>query len=429
MSHPLSTSPPPLGIGTPHCESLNGYVQRMAALHDSRPGQIVFRILAWIDQGRSVNAGRWASGRGRLLLGNNINGFTQADSWVRALQYATGRSDLAHLTTRGWDSNFPTRGFLAAHLAWCPLCLSTDLVPYHRILWMLAATRVCPTHHTPLQRRCARCLREIPVIHDRSLVTGCPRCGGDLRRQLTDPDSSTATEFDLWTVDELGRIIAISAEWHRPLAWDSTRELNALANSQRLHGAAAFARAVGTSKVTAWYWLTGKARPSLTSSLHIFHRCGARLSTHLGCRPTSGPCIRPEAQPEFHLSNVRYVHQRNWAELRRELLAANKTPDLEARPLSHIAYGLDVPVRSLREHFPELCVSLSDRHRSRRALERAKRDERLTEQIHAAMAALARQHVVLSKRNIEKLIRRPGLFNSHYARRLYDVARATTLPV
>src|SRR5690606_17145240 len=123
-------------------------------LHGSRPGQLVFRVFTWLDQSKSRNVGRWSPDRGRFLLGNNINGFNQADSWLRVLQLVTQRSDLSYLTTRGWDHNFPTRGFLASHLAWCPICLSTDPTPYHRFLWMLHAVRVCVVHRAPLQRRC-----------------------------------------------------------------------------------------------------------------------------------------------------------------------------------------------------------------------------------------------------------------------------------
>lgn len=428
MSHPLSTSPPPLGIGTAHCESLSGYVQRLAALHGSRPGQIVFRVLAWIDQGRSVNAGRWASTPGRLLPGNNINGFNQADSWLRALQYATKRSNLDCLTTRGWDANFPTRGFLSSHLAWCPLCLTTDGDPYQRLVWLINPVRACLVHRIPLQRRCVRCKRALPVLHDRSLVLSCPHCGGDLRHALADTNASAPTEFDIWSATEVGRLVAGAAAWHIPLSWNPTLELNALARARHLQAPAAFARAVGTSKITAWYWLTGKARPSLPLALHVFHRLGDSLATRLGCPPGAAPLAPVGAQPEFHLGKVRRMRDRNWAVVRRLMLAELKKPAGGARPLREVAQLLTIPVRLLRAHFPDLCRALSDRHRSRRGLERAKRDERLTEQIHAAMAVLARQHVVLSKRNIEKLFRRPGLFNSHYARRLYEEARGATLP-
>ena len=42
---PLVSAPQPIGIGTAECESLSSFVQRLAAVHGTRPGQLVFRLL------------------------------------------------------------------------------------------------------------------------------------------------------------------------------------------------------------------------------------------------------------------------------------------------------------------------------------------------------------------------------------------------
>lgn len=428
MSHPLPSSPPPLGLGTDQCESLTGYVQRLAAMHGARPGAVLFRILAWIDQSNSRNIGRWSPSPGRLLPGNNINGFNQADSWLRALQYATKRSNLDCLTTRGWDANFPTRGFLSSHLAWCPRCLATDDDSYQRLVWLINPVRACLVHRVPLQRRCARCKRALPVLHDRSLVLSCPHCGGDLRHALADAATSALTEFDFWSAGEIGRLVTGAAAWHKPLSWNPALELNALARARHLPEPAAFARAVGISKITAWYWLTGKAHPSLPLALHVFHRLGDSLATRLGCPPGSAPPAPVGAQPEFHLGKVRRVRERNWAEVRRRMLAELKKPASDARPLRGVAQLLTIPVRSLRAHFPDLCLALSDRYRDWRRKELSDRNQRLKRQMQTAIAALARGGVVLSKHRLETILGRPGLFNSHYARRIYDAALGKSLP-
>lgn len=423
VSHPLPTSPPPLGLGTDQCESLTGYVQRLAAMHGTRPGAVLFRILAWIDQGNSQSIGRWSPSPGRLVPGNNINGFNQADSWLRALQYATKRGDLIYLTTRGWDANFPTRGFLSSNLAWCPLCLATDEKPYQRLAWLINPVRACLVHRIPLQRQCARCKRVLPVLHDRSLVLSCPHCGGDLRHALAEANTAALTEFDFWSTGEIGRLVAGAVAWHNPLSWNPPRALNALVQARHMKGASAFARAIGTSKITAWYWLTGKARPSLPSALHIFHRCGESLATRLGCVPVLGVPGPAGTQPEFHLAKVRPMRSHNWTEVHRRMQAALRLPTGDTRPLSDIAADLGIPARSLRAHFPDLCLALSDRYRERCRQERAKRDAQLRKQMRTAIEGLTRGGVVLSKHRLETLLHRPGLFNSHYARRLYDAAR------
>lgn len=417
------TSVDPRGIGTAQCESLSGYVQRVSALHGSRPGSVLFRILAWIDQGHSQNIGRWFPRHGRLLMGNNINGFKQADSWLRALQCATRRSDLTHLTTRGWDTNFPTRGFLSSYLAWCPLCLATDPDPYHRLAWLIDPVRGCVIHRRPLQRRCARCKKELSVLHDRSLVCGCPCCGGDLRDSLSDASGAELTEFDVWSAHEIGRLITASVAWQKPLAWDPVAELKTLARNRHLSGPAEFARAVGTSKITAWYWLTGKARPSLPLALHVFHRLGESLATRLGCPAESASLALVGAQPEFHLRRVRHAREIDWDRIAQQMQAELAGPISDARPLLTLAKSLAIPVRSIRAHFPDACRAVAERYRARKRSQIHLRDATLRIQIQTAMATLASNELVLSKRCVEALLGRPGLFNCQYARRIYDEAR------
>ncbi len=416
LGEPL-TSPAPRGIGTDQCESLSSYVQRVAALHGSRPGQLVFRFFTWIDQGRSRNVGAWSHSRGRFLLGNNVNGFNQADSWVKALQAVTRRTDLSHLTTRGWDHLFPSRGFLAPVLAWCPLCLSTDAEPYHRLVWMLHPTCSCTVHRVSLQRCCARCRLPPPVLHDRSLVTACPRCGGDLRHIVEDRTSRTESEFESWVAAELGRIIARRAQWHAPMTWSPRHALTALARHQGIESPTAFAHAVGVSKVTAWYWLTGRARPSLPLALHAFHRCGASLAEQLGCPPVAADAV--PTQPQFHLHSLRRVRDRNWTEIRAQLEAALNEPIGHARPLLAVARSIDIAVRTLRARFPSLCSALAERHRSCRTQTIKERDARLREQMEVSLAGLTQTTLLPTKAQVERQLNRPGLFNRRYARRIY----------
>lgn len=108
-------------------------------------------------------------------------------------------------------------------------------------------------------------------------------------------------------------------------------------------------------------------------------------------------------------------------------------PVTAARPLCRVARELNIPVRLLRAHFPEQCLTLAARHRLRRCQEIRERDRQLQVQIREAIAALGQRAAVLSMNRIECELKRPGLFNRHYARRIYRQtlqthnARATTV--
>lgn len=421
MGRPILTPVDPIGVGTPACESLSSYVQRLACLNQTVPGQLVYRVLAWYDQASSRKIGRWAARPRRLRIGSNINSFSQADAWTRALQQATGRTGLEYLSTRAWDTQFPTRGFQTSTLAWCPWCLADDEIQYHRLLWALQASSVCSVHRIVLQQRCGGCRRPVPVLHDRSLVARCPWCRGDLRRADRDRQFP-ASPFALWCADEIGAIVAASSKWQRALVWSAPVKLAGLARSASLANAAAFAAFVGTSKITAWYWLHGRARPSLPFALHIYYRFGRSLADALGCEP-SHATTRPPAQPEFHLGKSRSVKTRNWGDIRTELEAHRKVPLSKARALRTIAAAHGLHVRALRAHFPALCRMLANRYRKRTSRERFAQEASLKKQILKAVSQLTRAGIQITPRNLERMMKRPNLFDRRAPRRVLQALK------
>lgn len=416
---PLPTSPDPIGVGTPTCESLSSYVQRLALLHGTRPGQLVFRLLTWLERSEKSNVGSWAPRPGRLLLRNNVNGYSQADTWLRAIQLATHHTGLDALTTRTWDHCFPTRGFLKPSLAWCPICLAEDPVPYHRLSWLLQPTRTCLRHQRCLRVYCARCLKAIPVLHDRSAITTCPWCECDLRSADESAKPEPPSEFATWSAGEIDRLAAASADWQSPPNWTPVESLRRVMRAENLRGASALAKAIGTSKVTAWYWLTGKSHPSLPFALRICHRFGRSLADELGCRPLRREVHDHTHQLEIHLTSRAAPSQRNWPEIKRLLEEELRRPPQEAEPLHTVAARLSVTARTLRAHFPSLCRHIAERHRAKRSSQIEQRDKRLADQIATVMRQLEIQRIPVTKKNVEALLGRKGLFNRHYARRLF----------
>ena len=407
----------PLAIGTAEGESLSSFVQRLCRQNGGMPGQLVFRQLSWLDKGRRDRVGAWSPRPGRLRIGFNNNCFSLADVWVRVICQLTGRADLPQLTTRGWDHLFPTRGFAHGSLCWCARCLGRATDPYHPLAWMVQPVRVCVGCCTVLQRHCVRCGRKPPVLHDRSHITRCPWCAGDLRAADESLPIVPRDHFDFWAATEVGAIIAAAGQCHRTFRWDPQRAFRAICTEHRLTPGA-FARAIGTGKLTTWCWLNGKTRPSLGSALRVYHRFGLSLIAALigeAHRRGAAPDAR---QGEIHLRSRRRPRQIDWPAIQRKLNAELGRPISAAPTLLAVSEQLDIARRTLRAHEPVLCRQIASRHRERVRLEAAKRAEVLAAQIRAAVRVFHSQGLAPTWRELGAAMGRPNLFNSAYARQV-----------
>jgi hypothetical protein len=405
-----------IGAGTPQCESLSSYVQRLSALHSILPGQLIFRCLTWVERRCPEMIGSRARRSGRLILGRNINGYSTAISWLKILQQMSGKADLDHLTTIAWDRLFPTRGFQRLESAWCPQCLREDAVPYHRLAWMLQSVKICTAHKLPLSTRCPKCGKKIPVLHERSTISTCSKCGRSLCDSLQSPSIENVNAYDLWTAREVGNIIANSAEWHSPLSWSPSATLNLLKTQRRLSRLSDLCEFLGTSKITTWYWLSGEAKPSLPSSLHICYRFGVSLSSILANRPVKTVGIMEDSQAEFYLGKTRNAVKRDWVAIKRLLVQESKKPQHLAKSLTAVAIQAGVAARAIRAHFPQLCCQIARKAAARRSSESKQREAELQQKMEAAVHQLHQARETATQGRIAALLKRPGLFSRHNAR-------------
>lgn len=402
-------APPPLGLGTADVESLSGYLIRVARAHNTNPGQLLYRVLAWCEQGQLDRIGRWCDKPKKLRIGFNMNGYAHADAWLRATQRASARADLEQLTTRSWDHLFPPRGFLAPSLRWCPVCLKTDPVPYHRLAWMLQPVTGCVSHGCLLQTACVHCGKQAPVLHDRSTIAACPWCASPLSDKIV---SAAPDSFELWCASEVGRLITSSTRWHHPPVWKPARSIRSTALAAGLATAAQIARVLQTSKVTVWYWINGRARPSLPLALQLFAKLGASLADSIletRAQPSG------ETQPVLFLRSRRRSGGRDWARIydvmRKEISSA------ATRSLRAICREESVAVRAVRGKWPELCRRLVARRRSQQRDLRREHDRTLRKKIASAAVLLFGRGDEMSLKRLEDQLGKPGLFNSRSGRR------------
>lgn len=415
MAAPILTSPDPIGIGTAACESLTSYVQRLAQLHQVAPSQILYRVLTWCEAGDLRGVGKWRE-RPRRLRTGNFNAFKHADAWVRALQRATGRANLHHLTTRGWDHNFPSRGFLATHLRWCPLCLSEDNAPYHRLSWMLTAVRCCDLHERWLAACCARCGRSIPVFHERSWTVLCPLCGADLRNG---GPQQTPSAFELRCTHEAEAIIAAAASSGAELTWAPQVALTSLARRNGVNTPGALASQLHMSKITVWYWLNGRAQPSFPSALEITSRLNASLAALLGA---PRPFVRQLQQPEFHLTGRAAARARDWPKIDAALRAELQSTTPKSLRQFGALHG--IAVRTLRAHLPARCAELARHRLKQQQLLRRSWENAALAELRPVASRLVQGGLPLTPANLEEALCVIGYFNRRAPRRALHVLKA-----
>jgi hypothetical protein len=229
------------------------------------------------------------------------------------------------------------------------------------------------------------------------------------------------SDFGIWAANEVGRIIQGAADWHLSSEWSAARSMRALCARNNIADAAAFARFIGTSKGTTWYWLNGKARPSLPMALRTYYQFGASLADEI----TGGHKEQPEAierQMEIHLRPSKTRRKRDWSRIKRQLRTELSRSCGKTRAVTEIASAHGVAVRTLREHFPKLCRQLAKKHRA--ATLKEVNHRRLTEEneIANAVRSLASEGVEISQRTLAAHLGKQGLFCRPEARRAFQNA-------
>ncbi len=415
--------PEPIGVGTPGCESLSSYVQRLAAINGTYPGQIVHRALGWIDVSKPGNVGQWCERSGRLNGGRSNNSFGTARAWLDLLILTARRFDLSALTTIAWDRAFPTRGFQHSTLHWCPLCLAEDRIPYHRLVWMLRPVVRCERHNVVLVTRCGNCGRLPAVLHERSLVVRCPWCGSDLREAV--PATSDNDDFSEWCDHELGKIVAHSETERTPMKWKPPGTIVRIARTAGMPSAAALAARFGTSKLTTWYWLNGRAKPSLSMAMRLCFVTERSFAGEVYAGLSTSGAPREIHQMTAHLRPARRPQCVDWNEVHRHLSGVMQVPVSEAPSLWELSKRLGIDRRTLRAHHARLCRAISKRHRLRKRRTYSQKLSTLRREIRSAARKLFGAGIEPTKTHIETTLVRPGLFNGRAARLCFDAVMRT----
>lgn len=211
----------PLAVGTAMTESISSYIIRLAEAHSVTLGDFIGRMLAKIPNPKgtlitqAASASR-AGSHGFRACSYAINGASERTAkWVYAIEAATGRSDLRHLTLLSLRFALPCPVF-RPHRAWCPACLdhwrAVGQTAYEPLAWAFQQSACCPLHKQPLRNACHHCSRRLSPLGVFSRIGYCPHCGGWLGQSADDIEPAqdpAVSQQNLWATEQIGDLLAM----------------------------------------------------------------------------------------------------------------------------------------------------------------------------------------------------------------------------
>ena len=400
----------PIGIGTPHQESMLSFLVRTCRAHAVNPRLLIREIFPMADH----DIARLPSAAFFQREAGTINGLGQyARIFVSAIERLTGQPNLRHLTILPWQELFPhnSQGLLARQPRWCPVCLDQQ----HReegmvafpLVWSLETYQVCRIHLVALEQCCSSCGKvqpSIPSCPDLAFCAHCRRPLGGARTPVTHPN------FKTWVAEAVGDMVARQSMPNfaptRERFQEFVREQVAVHTGGNR---AAFCRALGLNEFGVSGWLNKGERPSITQFLTVCY--GTKTLPveifHASGQPAPMADLRKlEGKLKERIAPPRLVPARRAAV---EQILQEHLNIGAGQSVSVLAKNIGVGRACLRYWFPELCKLLSEQHRTmakKRSDDRHKQQCMLVEEVMSKVYAEGSQ---LTKRKVDKLLRAKGI--------------------
>ncbi len=410
---------PPLGVGTKEIESLSGYISRIARAHCVTPVDLLHRTIEWWDQGKPDRVGEWCPSSVRLKLNGTVNAHATGRWWIALLEKLGCVTGLSECTVSAWCSVVASAKLLKMDHRWCPECYRSDADPYDRLLWSVHSVKACPKHRCDLVQNCPSCRSSIPTLHGRSSPGYCPRCSASL---YDDPSRKAASQQDIKHAEMVAAFIAdTSCDRIRkiPLKDTFTTSLNLCATAASLSDASELAAWLGTSRITAWYWIRGKATPRFENLVGICKAFGVSISDYLGGLIPEK--ISLHDRDELPLRTMRaaprkFDEVRVYSEIQRLREAAVNEP----LDLSQIETVTGFDRRILRRYFPALCREITARRKKYVQVKIGERRATLREEFRHALRQSRSDGQNPSRKAAIRLLSHPGVLRNAAIRRDFD---------
>lgn len=410
----------PLGRGTAQIESMTGYVARLAAHHLVTPITLLHRELDWRESGKPEQVGQWKRHTEALRFSPSINGPLAGGKWSRLLGSLTRVQGLEACTIQGWAHLFPARGLLRSSRAWCPHCIAEDDEPYDRLLWSIIPVKACAKHRCRLVELCPCCSRSIPAIGARSVSGQCPACDAKLGSFATEPEPALEAEMGVSELmTNFMEVVAGEPILSCKRVGTPAEAIRSCMAAASLRSAAELSRLLDVSRITAWYWMNGRAEPSLGYTLRICYQFKISLADFLEGKVPSVvvPRERGEGVDRKRRARPRHIDE---IELTQQIEGHRGRMSDHPPSLLRIARLVGHHPRVLRKHFPELCREISAVHKTYFVQRRLALKEQLKATFRQAITQ-SRNEVLLPQRaDVVPFLAKPGVLRSAEAREVLE---------
>jgi transcriptional regulator with XRE-family HTH domain len=424
-------APPPIGVGTPLCESLTSYLARLAEAHCVYPGvllqEMIVPLMAETEAQGNVSEQHplWRrDGSGSHLI--NVTD-PRARAALHVLETLTLRSDLHALSLVALAQVLPLRGLARNRLAWCPACYeegqASGQTLYDPLLWGFREISVCVWHGVRLQTHCPHCTRSLPHLTWRSRPGYCAFCAGPLFGEpvrTQDLISRDTPEFawQQWATHALGAIVAqlpvLSAEPKR----ERIRQVVSNAVEQLADGnATAFARSLGLPRGTVENWRQGKRIPEMDMLLRLCYRLDLSLCEVLFEREERlQPSLRDPVPPALFSSRKRTAINQESISL--SLEQAANSAEYPPPSLKEVGLRLGYQPTTLYKISRAACHAIAERFTAYRQELREKRLQGYREEIRRIALYLQAEQVALTQRHIARYLAQPAILRDPKVREL-----------
>jgi DNA-binding XRE family transcriptional regulator len=429
ISHSYLNHLPPIGISTPLVESLTSYVARLAASHTMNVGTLLRCEVARLLDKKYIGANLQSISHAPGAL-NGVGAMSR--DLICALEGLTLRQDLHLLTMLNFSDVIPSRGLLRSVRAWCPLCyqswLDRGLSLYEPLLWSLKIAKYCPTHQTLLVDKCPSCQQHNPPFGRNFSLGFCSHCHTWLGQTSHERASASRdADLDLWRVEALGALLAVSPEFRDRLSTSNiTRQLSTLINEATAGNIAALARQLKIPKNTLWLWCHGEVLPSLEFSLNICRHFELSLVNFFIGDLDESPNLDNWLVSKPQSSSVTLCRSFEPEIARRCLEEELMNQALPPLSVTEIARKSGYNRRMLYKHFPDLCASISVIYKNHRQKVYRETLEQQCQQVQQIVTQLYAEGQYPSERRVAMLMNKPGFLRCQEVKSAFRLARANS---
>ncbi|TXG80833.1 MAG: hypothetical protein E6R14_08635 [Thermomicrobiales bacterium] len=390
----------PIGLGTPECESLAGYLFRLACAHCLSALDLAWYVIRDALTGKvPSNKEDFQPWRDRMLSGVS----DMPVRWAKALSKLTSIKHLELLTLAPWADVLSARGLIHQQQRWCPACFEDahreQAAPYLRLAWDIAAVEACPTHGTLLVAQCPKCDASCERTKVACPVPGyCSACGAWLGQ--SSDTLSAATAEQLHAAQQVGAVIAGGPTRAASASAAALRTAIHAGIEQEFRGvAASLGAAIGQPKHTVHMWLKKDTLPTLSSQIAMAKAFRMPLLELMaGNASAIGTLAVPRPEAVSRAKTRDAPRTLDWEAVEAQLRELSQhTPPISA---AEAASRVGVAKRTLATRLQPLIAEISSRYAKHVARQAAEALEQKTAVVGATVQRLVEQGIEPTRRNM-----------------------------